>query len=93
VTADSLAAAWRRVEGERAWIFTRDEAVEAGIFGRVAPEVRARIGDVIVAARRVVAYYDSRDTNTGARSMIGQHGSLTDEELRVPLIRAGAFEA
>jgi len=93
VTADSLAAAWRRAEGERAWIFTREEAVHSGIFGRVAPEVRARIGDVIVAARRVVAYYDSRDTNTGARSMIGQHGSLTDEEIRVPLIRAGAFEA
>ena len=92
VTADSLAAAWRRVEGERAWIYTRDEAVAAGLFGRVAAEILPRIGDVIVAARRVVAYYDSRDTNKGARTMIGQHGSLTDEELRVPLIRAGAFE-
>jgi len=23
--------------------------------------------------------------------MVGQHGSLTDEETRVPLIRAGAY--
>lgn len=91
VSADSLAEAWRSVEGERAWIFTRDEAVEAGLFGRVAPEVLPRIGDVIVAARRLIAYYDSRDPNQAARNMIGQHGSLTDEELRVPLLRAGAF--
>jgi hypothetical protein len=46
---------------------------------------------VIIAARRLVAYYDSREPNQAARSMVGQHGSLTDEELRVPLIRAGAF--
>ena len=91
VSADSLAGAWRAVEGERAWIFTRDEAVEAGLFGRVAPEVLPRIGDVIVAARRLIAYYDSRDANQAARNMIGQHGSLTDEELRVPLLRSGAF--
>ena len=91
VTATSLAEAWRAVEGERAWVFTREEAVAAGLFGRVAPEVLPRIGDVIVAARRLVAYYDSREKNQSARSMIGQHGSLTDEELRVPLIRAGAY--
>jgi len=91
VTADSLAEAWRAVEGERAWVFTRDEAVAAGLFGAVDPEVLPRIGDVLVAARRLVAYYDSREANQSARSMIGQHGSLTDEELRVPLLRAGAF--
>lgn len=91
VTADSLAEAWRGVEGERAWVFTRAEAVAAGLFGPVDPEVLPRIGDVLVAARRLVAYYDSREPNQSARSMIGQHGSLTDEELRVPLLRAGAF--
>jgi Type I phosphodiesterase / nucleotide pyrophosphatase len=93
VTAESLAAAWRVSEGERAWVMTRDEAIDGGWFGLVAPEVGARIGDVIVAARKRVAYYDSREANQSARSMIGQHGALTDEELRVPLIRAGAFEA
>ena len=90
-SANSLAQAWRAVEGERAWVFTRDEAVAAGLFGRVAPEVLPRIGDVIVAARKVVAYYDSREANRAPRSMVGQHGSLTDDELRVPLIRVGAF--
>lgn len=91
--ADVLAEAWRSVEGDRAWVFTREEAIEAGLFGPVADEVLPRIGDVIVAARKLVAYYDSRDANQTARSMIGQHGSLTDEEVRIPLIRAGVFAA
>jgi len=91
VDADALADVWRAVEGERAWVFTRDQAVAAGLFGAVRAEVLPRIGDVIVAARKLIAYYDSREPNQSARSMIGQHGSLTDEELRVPLVRLGAY--
>ena len=91
VDADSLADAWRQSQGDRAWVYTRAEAVAAGLYGRVADEVLPRIGDVIIAARKGIAYYDSRPANQKARNMIGQHGSLTDEEVRVPLIRAGAF--
>jgi hypothetical protein len=91
VDVDELAEAWRAVEGERSWIFTRAEAVAAGLFGEVRPDALSRIGDVIVAARKLIAYYDSREANQSARSMVGQHGSLTDEELRVPLLRLGAY--
>jgi len=91
VDADALAETWREVEGERAWIFTRSEAVAAGLFGAVRDDAAARIGDVIVAARKLIAYYDSREPNQSARSMVGQHGSVTDEELRVPVIRLGAY--
>jgi Type I phosphodiesterase / nucleotide pyrophosphatase len=90
--AAALAQAWRAVEGERAWVLTRDEAIAAGLFGAVLPGVLPRIGDVVVSARKLIAYYDSREADQSAQSMIGQHGALTDEELRVPLIRAGAFE-
>ncbi|TFC72158.1 alkaline phosphatase family protein [Cryobacterium sp. TMS1-20-1] len=92
VDADSLADTWRQSQGDRAWVYTRAEAVAAGLYGRVADEVLPRIGDVLIAARKGIAYYDSRPANQKARNMIGQHGSLTDEEVRVPLIRAGAFE-
>lgn len=86
---DALAHRWRESEGARAWVATRDEAVEAGWFGDVAPEVLPRIGDVLIAARRRYAYYiDPDDT---ARRMIGQHGSLTPEETGIPLLRFGAF--
>ena len=69
----------------------RDEAIDAGIYGQVADTVRDRIGDVLIAARAGVAYYDRREANRQAEAMIGQHGSMSDEETRVPLIRAGAY--
>ncbi|QJU55997.1 alkaline phosphatase family protein [Herbiconiux sp. SALV-R1] len=88
-----LAEAWRSSESSRAWVATREEAVEAGWFGAVDDEVLPRIGDVLVAARKLVAYYDGREGDTSGRSMIGQHGSLTAEETMVPLLRSGAYAA
>jgi len=89
--AETVAERWRSAEGDRAWIATRQEAIDAGWFGpTVHPEVAQRIGDVLVGARKRVAYYDSRDRLDTGRGMIGQHGSLTDDETRVPLLRFGA---
>lgn len=86
---DAVLARWRGAEGRRAWIATREEAIEAGLFGAVDPDVVSRIGDILVAARARVAYYvDPRDPG---RSMVGQHGSLTPEERDLPLLRFGAF--
>ncbi|MGG7510145.1 alkaline phosphatase family protein [Plantibacter sp. YIM 135249] len=86
-----LASRWLDAEGERSWVATREEAIDHGWYGDVDPAVLPRIGDVIVAARKRIAYYDSRPADQGARGMIGQHGSLTDEERRIPLIGLGAF--
>ena len=82
-------AAWRDAEGERAWIATRAEAIAAGWFGEVRAEVEPRIGDLLVAARKGIAYYDSR-TLTG-NGMVGHHGSWSPAEVQVPLLRLGAF--
>jgi hypothetical protein len=83
-------AAWRESEGARSWIATREEAIGAGWFGEVRPEVAPRIGDLLVAARKGVAYYDSRTLGRGNR-MVGYHGSWSPAELQVPLLRLGAF--
>ena len=91
VDAAALADSWRSSEGDRAWVATRAEAIEAGWFGAVLPVVAPRIGDVLVAARKAVAYYDSRDATRSGRSMIGQHGSWSPQEMRVPLLRFGAY--
>lgn len=88
---DVVAARWRELEGGRSWIATREEAIAAGWFGEVDDEVGPRIGDVLVAARRPIAYYP--DALDRGRSMIGQHGSLTPAERAVPLRRFGAFRA
>lgn len=89
--AEAVLATWRTSEEGRSWVLSRNEAIEAGLFGAVADEVRDRIGDVIVAARAGIAYYDDRLSDKRAQSMIGQHGSLTDEERTVPLLRLGAY--
>lgn len=90
--AERVAEVWRASESSRSWVITRDEAIAAGLFGPVVDiAVRDRIGDVLVAPRAAVAYYDDRLFDKAAQKMIGQHGSLTDEERTVPLVRLGAF--
>lgn len=89
----ALVDQWRAAESDRSWVLTRDEFVQSGWLGAVRPDVAPRIGDIIVAARKSIAYYDSRTASPHARAMIGQHGSATQPELRVPLLRFGAFAA
>ncbi|WP_354566783.1 alkaline phosphatase family protein [Glaciihabitans sp. UYNi722] len=83
---------WREAEGGRSWVVSRAEAVESGWFGSVVdPEVIPRIGDLLVAARKNIAYYDSRAAAQHGRSMVGQHGSWSPEETTIPLLRFGDF--
>ncbi|GEK81435.1 alkaline phosphatase family protein [Agrococcus baldri] len=89
MTADALAEPWRAWLGDAAWVATRAEVIASGWFGAVHEQVEPRMGDVFVAARgRRAIYVDELDPGRG---MIGQHGSLTPDELRVPLRRFGAF--
>ncbi|MGY6497127.1 MAG: alkaline phosphatase family protein [Microcella sp.] len=85
-------ARWSARESSRSWVVTRDEAIAAGWFGgRVDSAVAARIGDVIVATRAAVVYYDERTATDRSLAMVGQHGSFSDAETRIPLARFGAF--
>jgi hypothetical protein len=89
---DEIAAAWVvGVEGA-ADVLTRAQAVEGGLFGSApTAEAQERIGDLVVPARGLWALYDGTAEDQRSQGMIGQHGSLTPEELRVPLLRFGAF--
>jgi hypothetical protein len=83
---------WRDAEGKRAWVASREEVVASGWFGAtVSDAARSRMGDIFVAARKRVVYDDPRTASAQSQAMIGQHGSLTEEELTVPLLRFGAF--
>ncbi len=80
-------SAWTETLGERAWVLTRDEAAAAGWFGpEVAGHVSARIGDLVVAMRTASSVVDSRRMSAGLLSLVGMHGSLTDDEMLVPLL-------
>lgn len=83
-----VVATWRSRLGDRAWVVTRDEAIEAGWFGpRVTDLVRPRIGDVVAAARGTVALV-RRTVEPAESALVGQHGSLTSAEQHVPLLLA-----
>jgi len=88
---DLVREAWTASQGANAWVLTREDAMDAKLFGRVDDHVTDRIGDVLIAARKKVAYYDGRIENDSSRAMVGQHGSLTEEETAIPVLRFGAF--
>ncbi|MFJ4170364.1 alkaline phosphatase family protein [Paenarthrobacter sp. NPDC089714] len=85
-TRESLLAAWRKRFGERIWLFTREQAVSAGLFGDVEAQVSPRIGDIMVAARDTLALYDTRRVRPTSLEVVGQHGSLTKAEREVPFL-------
>lgn len=79
-------ATWQEMLGERMWVVTREEAVAAGWFGPDVPDgMRERIGDVIAASRDGTAVVASQG-EPHESVLIGQHGSLTPAEQRVPLL-------
>ncbi len=83
--ADDVALRWRERCGAGAWVVTRDEAIEEGWFGSVDSHVRPRLGDVIVASGADLAVVSSSRFPHEA-SLIGLHGSLTADEMLVPLL-------
>ncbi|MDR0626944.1 MAG: alkaline phosphatase family protein [Bifidobacteriaceae bacterium] len=82
----AVAARWRHRLGAAAWVLTKAEAVAAGLFGSVDQRVWPYLGDVIVALAGRGTVLDSAVSPDTAK-MVGQHGSLTAAEMRVPLIR------
>nr|WP_255633426.1 nucleotide pyrophosphatase/phosphodiesterase family protein [Demequina sp. TTPB684] len=84
----SVAARWQDVLGHDAVVMTRDEAETAGLFGPISLEVKERIGDVVVAMAGRATVVDSRAQSARSMALVGMHGSLTPEELHVPLLMA-----
>lgn len=72
-----------------AWVVTRDQATEEGWFGpRVPEQVRRRLGDVALVARAPVTFEDPSEGS--GMTLICRHGSLTADEMMIPLLAARA---
>lgn len=69
-----------------AWVATREQLVEGGYYGSSVENLKekARLGDVALIARSNVAFFDPNDT--GPYHLVCRHGSLTHDELDVPLL-------
>ncbi|HTK17810.1 MAG TPA: alkaline phosphatase family protein [Acidimicrobiia bacterium] len=88
---DLLAAA-RELVSDRAWVWSRAELLEMGVLGNDATgNVPGRIGNVVLAAREPVAFVDPALPNE--RNLKSGHGSLTPDEMYVPLLAAAGTRA
>ncbi|MDR7087062.1 hypothetical protein J2X11_001901 [Aeromicrobium panaciterrae] len=84
-SADDVAARWAEKLGDRAVVRTQDGIEDW--FGPIAPEVRGRIGDVVVASLGDFAVFSTADFVIEMK-MTGFHGSITEPELRIPVLVA-----
>lgn len=78
-------ATWREVLGEHADVLARGEAVSRGWFGAVDSAMTPRIGDVVVACHGDAAVLSS-EAFPYERRLVGMHGSLTADEMLIPVL-------
>lgn len=83
--ATDVAAAANEAFGHLAWVRRAEEVVDDGwLGGRPSPEVAARLGDVALVPFAPTAFLDPADT--GEQRLVCRHGSLTPDEMLVPLL-------
>ena len=81
----ALAEAAAAHHGDVAWVCTRDQTIDEGWWGeRVTDAARHRLGDVALVAAAPVSFHDPADS--GPFELVGRHGSLTPDEMHVPLL-------
>jgi len=72
--------------GKDAWVVTKDQLIDGGYYGSSVKNAfeASRLGDVALIAKTNVAFLDPLDT--GPYNLVCRHGSLTENELQVPLL-------
>jgi predicted AlkP superfamily pyrophosphatase or phosphodiesterase len=81
---DLLAVAAERY-GDVAWVRDAEQIIDEGWLGGVPrADVRARLGDVALVPFVATAFLDPADT--GEQRLVCRHGSLTPDEMSVPLL-------
>ena len=77
--------------GASAYICSPEELIQGNWMIACTPEVRRLLPDLYIIWKDAVVAYDRRFAKESHLRMIGQHGSISDTELRVPLIRLGSY--
>lgn len=81
---DDLAAEVRRRHGRLGWVRRAEEVIDEGWFGGpLRPEVRDRLGDVALVAAGPAAFVEPDQDSV---PLVCRHGSLTPDEMEVPLL-------
>lgn len=79
----------RGLYADRAWVVSREQVVDERWLGPAASGLRRdaavrRLGDVALVPFAPVSFHDPLDS--GPFALICRHGSLTEDEMRVPLL-------
>ena len=77
--------------GELCWVASVAELREARWLGEPAIEAAQRLPDLFVIARKKVAIYHRRFSSVKSYNMVGHHGSISPEEVQIPLIQLGVW--
>jgi hypothetical protein len=83
--AADVLAAWQQILAGRAWVVSREQAIDEGWFGPVDRRVTDRLGDVIAALRGTSAVIASV-AEPRESGLIGMHGSLAASDQEIPLL-------
>jgi type I phosphodiesterase/nucleotide pyrophosphatase len=83
--AGDVLAAWQETLGPAAWTVSREQAIDENWFGPADSRVIERLGDVISAARGYAAVV-ATETEPRESALVGMHGSLEQQDQRVPLL-------
>lgn len=84
---DDVLQTWREHLRDRAVVLSRDEVAKVGWFGDIDTDVRPRIGDVVVACTGETAIVSTTDF-AYENTLVGLHGSLTPDEMLIPILIA-----
>jgi predicted AlkP superfamily pyrophosphatase or phosphodiesterase len=83
--AKELLAAAKDLHGHHAWVLGVDEMLSAGWLGNpVTSAARSRLGDIALVPFTDTSFDDPADN--GPYPLLSRHGSLTPEEMLVPLL-------
>lgn len=88
----SLKATYESAFSGMAFVVEPDELIEKGWFGKsVTDQARRLMPDLFLIARSKTAFYHRDFAKPQSLRMIGQHGSISATELKVPLLRWGKW--
>ncbi len=76
--------------GSRGFVVTWHELADAGYVTEPIEKDR-RVPNLVILARGSTTLYDRRTCKPRSLKMLGHHGSISDAEMRVPLLRAGSL--
>jgi predicted AlkP superfamily pyrophosphatase or phosphodiesterase len=75
--------------GESCYICTPIDLIAAGYWKSLSPKSENVVPDLLVLARKRVALYHRGFAKVKSLEMVGHHGSITNEELAIPLLKFG----